>query len=190
VEVAGRKVCVLCASQFVRDARPLRPLWPTLYIFAIGLLSPVAPPVLAALNWLRLGDARRARACLFLVVAGGVATVGQMVTVMEKLPPERQWPFSVAGLLVAFFSTVALAPRYAEHRHRGGPRANLLVPVGLTLVMTLGLMLGVLGYLVARGKVSPDALTKPGAFDSVSWMHRAPVHAPPHPAPPASNGRG
>lgn len=168
VAVGGRRVCTLCAEHLAREARPAPPLWPTFYVFAMGVLSPIAPPVLAAINWWRLGEPRRVKSAVVLALAALATSIGQSVAVFENLPHEEQIPFTLANLLIALFSTIALAPRYAEHRERGGPRANLLVPVLASMVVMATLGLAVLGYLSLTGKVDPNEVLSRDPFQAAT----------------------
>ena len=167
VAVGGKRVCILCADQLARDARPAPAIWPTLLVFATFLLSPLAPPVLAAINWARLGDRRRVRDALGLVVLGAICAVGQLVTEVTSTNPndlDQQLPFVVVTVGLAVFATMPLRRRYMEHVAQGGKRAG----VGLALIITIGMNIcvsvPVVGYLLASGKVTLEQLEKKSSF--------------------------
>ena len=189
VAVAGKRVCIACADQLVRDARPAPAIWPTFLIFATGFLSPLAPPVLAAINWARLGDRRRVRDAVGLVILGAVCSVGQVISNFSALDAEltsvdvdRQLPFVLVALGVAFFATLPLRRRYTEHRLQGGRRASVWPALLIGFGLQLAIGFPVLGYMLATGKVTVEQLQKKNLFE----LPAPPADATPQ--PPTAGG--
>lgn len=161
---AGRKVCGRCLQVIEAEAARARrgpvALWPTVLIFLIGLLSPVAPPMLAGITWWQLGDRRRVRDCILLSAAGALCAAGRVASVLLGRPPEQDLWLMVAGLLVAFFAALPLWKLYARHRQQGGPRASLWIPVLLGLALNLAIGTSVALALLASGRVDLQRLVK------------------------------
>jgi hypothetical protein len=133
--VGSRSVCSACATALRQEQK----LYPYGYILALGVLGNFAVGgVLAALCWKRLED--RTRMWTAAAVAG--AGVIWLVVLLVFEPVVRlALPLNVVGTFAA------LGPykhTWLQHRRAGGARANLLLPV----VITIGCMLGVMTLYV------------------------------------------
>lgn len=162
--VGTRKVCGPCAQLLEGEQARARmapvALWPTVLIFLTGFLSPVAPPVLAAITWWRLGELRRVRDCVLLGAAGVLCAAGQAAGVLLHVPREQGLPLAIAGVMIAFFAVTPLRRLYVLHRQRGGRRASLWAPVLLSLALNLAIGASVLAVLLAAGRVDIETLVK------------------------------
>jgi hypothetical protein len=186
VAVGGKRVCLACAEHLTRASLPAPALWPTLVVFATGFLSPLAPPVLAAVNWARLGERRRMREALGLALVGGICDVGRVVAMLQGTAPERQLPFIAVGLLIAFFATIPLRPRYLAHRERGGKNAGFLPALLIAVGLSFAVSGGVTAAMLASGKVDLAQLIKASGVDPSLFPSsaQAPKTASPQSPPP------
>jgi hypothetical protein len=164
LRVGLQTVCAPCASALEAERKDaLRPpiaLWPTVLIFLTGFLSPVAPPVLAAISWWRMGEPRRVRDCLLLGAAGVLCAAGEAAGVLLRLPSQQGLPLVFARVIIAFFAVVPLRRRYVLHRERGGRRASLWAPVLISLALNLAIGATVMAGLVATGKLDLEKFVR------------------------------
>jgi len=186
VEVEGKRVCLTCAAHLTRAAQPAPALWPTFLVFATGFLSPVAPPVLAAINWSRLGERRRMREALGLALVGALCDVGRVVSMLSGTDPDKQLPFIAVGLLIAFFATIPLRQTYLAHRQRGGKAARLLPALLVALGLSCAISGAVTLTMLATGKADMAQLIKASGMDPSFFKEATGVASPPTAAPPGS----
>jgi hypothetical protein len=138
--LGDRNVCEACFARFAKEVR----LYPHGYVVGIGTLAnPVAAAVLMAINYSRLGDAKRRRTMIIAAVGLLLLVVGYVMLPFN--PP------SFVVLPVGLVISSVLARPYRETWRRlkaaGAGRANVLVPVAVVVAVVVG----VVGLLVVTG---------------------------------------
>jgi len=110
-------------------------LYPPGYLWAVGLLgNGAAASVLAALNWSRIGNQRRAKG------AWAMAVGCMIVSAIAVSLPQGQLPITAfVSFLATQRATDGWKPIFDEHLAAGGKRASLLFPILVVALVVLAI---------------------------------------------------
>jgi hypothetical protein len=132
-EGAASSLCGTC-RKWIAAAR----LYPVELIWTLTVLSgPFTAGALAALNWKRIGDLRKAKivTVLWLACGWGILLFGPSVF----LPPIPFVGIIWLVVITAFISyaTAGLGPLLTAHGTAGGPRGNVFLPILVALALAV-----------------------------------------------------
>jgi hypothetical protein len=132
--LGSRRLCPACVAHLATSTRT----WSSRYVTLLGaLLNPTPAAVLLALNWQRLGDARRARQLWFTAAILGSAYLAFMCSSLE-LPAA-----ALIGVGVGLGTTLGRSYQdpSARLRQAGACSANRLLPVVVSVAVVVAVAL-------------------------------------------------